>query len=92
MSHGNWYNVFECPCGEYREYAWRDSKFFLDTKICPKCGIHNEKWEQKTIRYNVVKKFWFIPLKREIEYLNVHKAKSDVNKNLDKLMTLIGEN
>ena len=89
MKCGEWYNVFECICGEYREWAWRDNRFFLDTKTCPKCGIPTEQWEQKTIRYNTTKSFWFVPLKKEIEYLDEYNKQEENLKNLEKVFKII---
>lgn len=89
MKDGEWYNVFECTCGKYREWAWRDNRFFLSTMTCPECGTSNSEWVQKTIRYNIVKSFWFISLKKEVEYLDEYNKKEENLKNLEKVFKII---
>jgi hypothetical protein len=40
-----------CPCGEYRERAWRGNHFFISAEVCPKCGTHKNKWSIKISRW-----------------------------------------
>ncbi|GAG36312.1 unnamed protein product [marine sediment metagenome] len=47
---GNFEIHYVCTCG-YSQVPWRGNLFFVQTPVCPKCGLSKEKWARKVRRW-----------------------------------------